>query len=579
MKKTRSDLFLHDMIHNNPGLAIYDSEYRSAHFLKERRYDAKVFDLYDCAQYGLLWDRLSEHTHKPPVFPEGSASRSWVLEKKAQLLRDYRDAKASGLRVCFMMDVIVLPEAVKQQYPEIVNRDGKIDICAPAMEQILDCMFEEMFYEFPQIDGIYIRYGETYVGPEYNTPWHTGNNPIQGEEVQYHRYLMEYLIKTVCTRYQKDVYYRTWGFGDFQHNPETYLRISSQIPVHEHFYFCIKHTTGDFHRTFIFNQCLNIGRHKQIVEVQAAREYEGKGAYPNYIAAGVIHGFEEYKWQMDQSQTQCLADVVNAESSLIAGIWTWSRGGGWDGPYINGRNGKDGAVTVPEGKELWADINAYVVGQWAKDTSHSDRYYAEQYARNILKMSEKDVAIFYEICQLSARAVLFGRGRNSPSYELDVFFTRDQNIDYPKILHSLKHAQQLATDDVLLYEKRRSVELWSEMVELAQLLDDRCEIKNYIVMTCQYGYYLYALYEQIFLGNILALRGGRQAEVTQCVEAYERLWSQWRQLYEKTPGCPTLFVKENVIQDLIGYTGNRGLDSAIDPLRKLDDNGKLSLEF
>ena len=75
MKKTRSDLFLHDMIHNNPGLAIYDSEYRSVHFLKERRYDAKVFDLYDCAQYGLLWDRLSEHNHKPPVFPEGSASR------------------------------------------------------------------------------------------------------------------------------------------------------------------------------------------------------------------------------------------------------------------------------------------------------------------------------------------------------------------------------------------------------------------------------------------------------------------------------------------------------------------------
>ena len=71
-------LFLHDMIHNNPGLAAYESQYRDPKFLKSRSYDAKVFDLYDCAQYGLLWDGIK----RGPVFPEGSAERAWVQSKK-----------------------------------------------------------------------------------------------------------------------------------------------------------------------------------------------------------------------------------------------------------------------------------------------------------------------------------------------------------------------------------------------------------------------------------------------------------------------------------------------------------------
>ena len=49
---------------------------------------------------------------------------------------------------------------------------------------------------------------------------------------------------------------------------------------------------------------------------------------------------------------------------------------------------------------------------------------------------------------------------------------------------------------------------------------------------------------------------------------YEAIWAQWKALYSSAPGCPTLFVKENVIQELIGYNWNRGFDSVMDPLRK-----------
>lgn len=563
MGEYKNRFFLHDMIHNNPGLAKYESQYCAPAFLAERGYDAKVFDLYDCAQYGLFWDGLE----RGPVFPHGSNERKWVIDKKQQLLRDYSAAKAAGLRVCFMMDIIVLPARILELYPEVLNRDGKIDILSDKMTELMDVMFEEMFTQFPQIDGIYIRYGETYVGPQYNTPWHTGNNPIQGDEVTYHTFLMRYLIDTVCNRYQKEIYYRTWGFGAFQYDPKTYLAISNRIPANDRFYFCIKHTTGDFHRTFPFNQCLNIGRHQQVVEVQAAREYEGKGAYPNYIAAGVIHGFEEYKWQMEVSQNRCLGDVMCQKDSLVKGLWTWSRGGGWDGPYINGRNGLNGCVIVKNGSELWADVNAYVLGAWVKDPTHTDRHYAIRYAKEVLGMSEKDANLFYEICTISCRAVLLGRACNTPSYRVSVFFTRDQNLDYPKMMETIDSA--LASDgaQTLLYEQRRSVMLWEDMIRLAQMLEDTCEAKNYILTTCRYGFYLFSLYEQMFRANVLAKQGAAQNEIQACISAYEEIWSQWQRLYDTTAGCPTLFVKENKIQELIGYNWNRGFDSAMDPLR------------
>ena len=45
---------------------------------------------------------------------------------------------------------------------------------------------------------------------------------------------------------------------------------------------------------------------------------------------GVINGFSE----MSPSLKKGLKDIIN--SPQIRGLWTWSRGGGWWGPYIHG---------------------------------------------------------------------------------------------------------------------------------------------------------------------------------------------------------------------------------------------------
>lgn len=559
--RNSTNIFVHDMVHDNPGLVKYQSAYNNPKFLRERGYDGKTFDLFNCAQYGLLWDKLTQKYGREQIFPEGSKEREWVLTRRDELKKLYQEATDEGLAVSFMMDIIVFPIALTKIYPEILNAEGRIDIALPMTKELIGEMFDEMFEVFPQIKGIYIRYGEVYTGKKYGEPYHTGHYPILGGE-EYHLYLINILQEIVCNKHKREIYYRTWGFGEFQYNRELYLSISDRIPVNDKFYFCIKHTSGDFQRCTVFNQSLNCGKHNQIVEVQAAREYEGKGAYPNYIADGVINGFEELSWVMPNDKSRCLKDVLNKENSKIKGVWTWSRGGGWDGPYVNGKNGIKGEVVVKEGSELWCDLNAYVISHWVKDTSKTDKDYVLQYAREVLQMTDKDCDTFYQLCVLSAKAVLLGRGCNTPNFAWNVFWTRDQNINPGFFYQNVKAAFEWDGGKELLAEKRKSVELWAQIVSLAETITSGRD-NQFIRVSCKYGYYLFSLFETMFKANVYALQ---KKEVKTLLDKYENLWNEWKELKENYLCCPTLYAKEDENQRLIGNEGNRGFDSVMNKL-------------
>ena len=102
-------------------------------------------------------------------------------------------------------------------------------------------------------------------------------------------------------------------------------------------------------------------------------------------------------------------------------------------------------------------------------------------------------------------------------YDVSGLFTRDQNIDYPKLLDTIASATQADGGATLLYEQRRSVMLWEDMIRLAEMLEDDCNSKQYILTTCRYGYCLFSLYEQIFKANVLSLRGAAQEAVDECI--------------------------------------------------------------
>lgn len=597
---TRTGLFTHNMLSDNPGEVGYTSLYEHGDFMTERGYDGMTFSLFEAAQYGLLWDEYDksrgitltkeEYLANPndssvktmnskKVFPYGSTEREWVEKKRSEIITMYSDAKKAGQKIYFMQDVIVLPVKLKNDRPDI-NTSGKIDIRLETTQTVMDFMYEEMFNDLCDengerlLDGIYVRYGETYTGSQWGVPYHTGNNPIMGNSTETHLILMNYLRDKVCIELDGEIIYRTWGFGAFQYDKNTYLTISDQLEPHENFYFAIKHTSGDFHRTFTFNQTLNTGKHNQIVEVQAAREYEGKGAYPNYIAGGVINGFEEYSFLMSENENQSLRDVINVEGSLVKGIWTWSRGGGWAGPYINGlgypnnnendpnRDKTDKSIPVINGSEMWCDLNSYVINKWAKDTSVSDKELVIEYAKTYLNMNDTDAESFYEICEKSSMAVLLGRARNTDKYNVDVWWTRDDGISTSSFRNNVKNAYNNGVADIMLEEKAQAVELWKEMMDIAQNLDDELyntklidsetSVKDYIIMTTSYGYHLYDIYNQMHIAEVERLKAEeRGVDVTDAmvyaVLKYDLLWDNWQKEYEenKLNGYPTLYARES----------------------------------
>ena len=59
---------------------------------------------------------------------------------------------------------------------------------------------------------------------------------------------------------------------------------------------------------------------------------------------------------MKPGEPRGLRDVVGLPQ--FAGVWTWSRGGGWEGPFIT--------------NELWCDLNTYVVSQFVIDPKRSE---------------------------------------------------------------------------------------------------------------------------------------------------------------------------------------------------------------
>ena len=83
----------------------------------------------------------------------------------------YSDAKKNGQKIYFMQDVIVLPTSLKNSRSDIQS-SGKIDIRKAETQKVMDYMYDEMFTDFcdengtPLIDGIYVRYGETYTGKQ-----------------------------------------------------------------------------------------------------------------------------------------------------------------------------------------------------------------------------------------------------------------------------------------------------------------------------------------------------------------------------------------------------------------------------
>ncbi|MGQ1889003.1 hypothetical protein ACT29H_01025 [Thermophagus sp. OGC60D27] len=522
-----------DMVHNNPGEGFTKTEFNEPSKLREYGFNAQVVNEFQSVHCAISFNSLNEN-----IFPEGSKERIWIDSLANRITKRIDEIHQEGLEAYYFMDIIVLPRRLVQLYKdEICDSTGRIDFTRPKTQEIHRIMLDEVFERFPGLDGLVIRVGETYL---QNVPYHTGNGPILrdekswmhntdsksdgGEEI--HRLLIDLLRDEVCEKFNKKIFYRTWDFGFFHVLPEYYLSVTDSIDPHPNLYFSVKYVKGDYHRTLKFNPTLGIGKHKQIVEVQCQREYEGKGAYPNYIAKGVIDGFEELQNDTEIHSLNGLKTNPN-----FAGVWTWSRGGGWVGPYIS--------------NELWCDLNAYCLSQWANNPNRPEKEIFGDYAR-MRGFEGENIRRFHRLALLSADAIV--RGRASLIMPINLWWTRDEFIGGEnELTNDFKEIIQNGLVEEMLDEKGTSVDIWQEMVAMADSLKGSdTQTLHYIRTSTRYGSLLYAIYEQAWIimlkGQVGESSGNYDYHaISSAIEKYDLLWKEFIILKEQNPDCATLY--------------------------------------
>lgn len=491
----------------------------------------------------------------PGVLPANSPERRWADDALKSVREKVASVHSRGLQCFVNTDLFVLPKALVAKYrDEICDERGRLDIHRPKMQELFRQLLRETLEKVPDLDGIVIRTGEVYLHkyPFHAASGNTSEDKRQGGSAilrgpQSHIEILNILRDEVCVKRGKKIIYRTWSFGtmSFHESPDYYLKVTNAIEPHPELIFSIKHQKGDFHQLTVFNPTLMIGRHRQIIEVQSQREAYGKGAHPYYIGSGVIDGWEEYAWMMKPGQPRELRDVIR--NPLCAGIWTWSRGGGWEGPFI--KNG------------LWCELNTYLVSQFALHPEMTETVIFNRYAREILKLSDGDAAKFHELCLLSAKAVLRGQ-LTTLGAKVDVWWARDHFFEEPDLSDFVNRGLVSKA----LAEKAEAVGMWREIERLAgEIRFADAETAAFVKTSATYGRIKYAIVEQawtiFFTGKAGDDSGTYDTEkLAAAIKRYDALWKEWRELANSQPSCASIY------QDL-GFEGRPGMGAGANRYR------------
>ena len=464
----------------------------------------------------------------PAAFPAGSQARSWVERAAERIAQRTAAIHSAGLKALYHTEMVLLPTALLERYrSELLGPGGVIDLEAPLTQELIRIALAECFERFPDLDGLVIRTGEVYL---QDLPYHSGSDPITKGPAS-HLTLLELLREEACVKRGKLIVYRTWAFDGFTTSPSYYLAVAEHIAPHPLLAFAIKHTDGDFWRTVPFNPTLGIGPQQQIVEVECAREYEGKGAYPNYISHGVIEGFSELR---SDPPPIGIADLIGRPQ--LAGVFTWARGGGWNGPYI--------------ANELWCALNTYVLARFAAaHGSERDLFFA--FAAQ-LGLSAPAQQRFRELALLSSQGVL--HGHYSTVHQLGALaWTRDEYLggsdlelaeDFRQII-AARQAEPVAA------EKLQAAELWQRIVDLADGLAAAIAPRSrtdaaYVATSARYGALLYAAIAHgwvVMLKGVEGEVGGRfdRSAMRFHLQRFDAAWRALERLPAHAAQCATLY--------------------------------------
>ena len=321
------------------------------------------------------------------VYPPGSPYRARAEAMQDQVGRMWAYADTMGMDVVMVTDMVALTgplEAYLQELP------GGLDASSPALWDVYQAGADELLTELPYVDGIMIRVGEA--GAIYNLPgwdYYSALEVTEADQVQQ----MVRAFGQVAAAHDADVYLRSWsvgvgGVGDLHTSPETYEQVLGDLGPEQgmdNLVVSTKFVAGDFDSWLPLNPTLKVGPQKRLVEIQARREFEGSGAFPDDTTGDHAAALQQ----------------LTAANPLVDGVWVWTQAGG---PQ---RAGPMSLYLTTGFWQQW-DLQVWTAARLAWDPSADVEQMERTWLRRTFSEDPATVAALSQVQALSRQAVLDG---------------------------------------------------------------------------------------------------------------------------------------------------------------------------
>ena len=529
-----------DMIHDNHGEPPFRTRFRDPQLLKQYGYEAIVIP-------DALAAVPSAYMDLPPQPPAGPNVIK-PADREAAIHRQVAGATAAGMKIFFYGDALLLPRSIVEKRPQAFlcdDRSGRLCPGKPAVFEALADLIHELFDHWPQASGLVMRTGEVY--PEA-TP-HMIGSTLHATSCPTCRHLtlidrlvgfIQLMHDTVIAELGRTYVHRAWqphvaGLPNMHDDPTVYRTIADRLPDSDRLCLSFKFTRGDFRSGHAFNPCLNADDRPKWIEFQCEREFEGKGAFPNYQAP---------LWQQFLQQLRATPTPPPPHFSL----WGWSRGGGWGGPYVQ--------------REEWIDANVYALARLYQDPLASIQDIATTWTAMAFSVAESSppAPAITELLMLSSQAICKLLYSSVLAEESIAPWVRDDLLDCSAIWASALRVVELGKITEALDEKRTALQLVDRIRHVWELalvdLPNKSLARDLSSSIISFESFAGAV-ANLFSGFVRYLqwsRAGRTdaslaAETAGHLETAQAAWQLLTQRNATLPGAPSVF-NENTLWDL-----------------------------
>jgi hypothetical protein len=545
-----------DMIYDHHGEPGLKTRYRNPALLRTMGYEAIVIPGALMAIPGARDDRpdasaapaASLHTTRKPA------------EMEASIDAHVAAALAQGMKVFFHGDAILLPRHLVALHPEWLCEDGSGRLCAgkDAVYAAVQDQVHELFDRWPAAAGLVMRTGDVFpdaapgmVGTALYAGIGSACPMCRGLS------LLDRLIHFITCMYEavileqhKLYVHRAWqmpslGLPSIHDDVAVYRELSNRLPASPHLAFSFKFTHGAMGRPETLNPCLLADDRLKWIEFQSEREFEGKGAFPNYQAAA---------WRELFGHLRVAVGPDASPESLRTrfGIWGWSRGGnggGWGGPYLQ--------------REEWIDANVRALATLYRRPESDPAELATAWAAETFGIAESSppapaIAELLVISSATLRKLLYvaalDEGRNGPQ----VPFLRDDLLDVEALWLAAGRIVDAGAAAEAIMEKQEALDGVDRMRRLFDIatpdLPNKMQARD-LGNTLAFFSSLAGTLAQLLLGFIRFHQwnqGGRlDAELAdQCKRNLEAAQTHWQQhgQHALLPGAPSVFHENTLWQ-------------------------------